>query len=226
MVLADQQLTFHFSAHVMGRLDLVMQISKHVDASQDAPEWITRSSDGWNLLFGEDREMHKERDRKRTKEGNRKDLSAEIGEEEVCPASDYTGSVLVLLQIRWHVSGVDGWLDVILNTTFSHITRPGRQWRWQQRAFLHHFAWISSRCSTLSAHLSKTSVENWRASLSLFHVCTTKVSGLCQKLWTSFRLRFHFTEETQTGKVGPLFIFPLVCSLSPHSMCDNDCWSF
>lgn len=44
--------------------------------------------------------MHKERDRKKTKECNRKDLSAEIGEEEVCPTSDYTGSVFVLLQIR------------------------------------------------------------------------------------------------------------------------------
>lgn len=44
--------------------------------------------------------MHKERDRKRTKEGNRKDLSAEIGEGEVCPTSDYTGSVFVLLKIR------------------------------------------------------------------------------------------------------------------------------
>lgn len=66
----------------------------------DAPAGKTRSSDGRNLLFGEDREIHKERNRKRTKEGNRKNLSAEIGAGEVCPTSDYTGSVFVLPKIR------------------------------------------------------------------------------------------------------------------------------
>lgn len=85
----------------MGCLDLVMQISERVDTLVPRCSRINNKKFRCrNLLFGEDREMHKKRDKRRTKESNRKHLSAEIGEGEVCPTSDYTGSVFVLPKIR------------------------------------------------------------------------------------------------------------------------------